>query len=131
MCDRAADCDELVRLAAERCLRLGVGHNFLFAEPYERLRRDVRGGVLGSIDDVAITWHRPLPQLLYGPFDTWMLSDPRPILIEVGSHSVAHMLDLVGDPKRFGCSRATCRFAHRPPILSPLAGERTQRCDRG
>jgi len=99
MCDRAADCDELVRLAAERCLRLGVGHNFLFAEPYERLRRDVRGGVLGSIDDVAITWHRPLPQLLYGPFDTWMLSDPRPILIEVGSHSVAHMLDLVGDPE--------------------------------
>jgi predicted dehydrogenase len=27
MCDRAADCETLVRLAAERGLRLGVGHN--------------------------------------------------------------------------------------------------------
>ncbi len=58
MCDRAADCEALVRLAAERGVRLGVGHNFLFSEPYEQLRRDLRSGVLGRIDDVMITWHR-------------------------------------------------------------------------
>ena len=34
MCDRAADCDALVQLAQARGLRLGVGHNFLFAEVY-------------------------------------------------------------------------------------------------
>jgi predicted dehydrogenase/nucleoside-diphosphate-sugar epimerase len=98
MCDRAEDCDALVQLAAERGLRLSVGHNFLFAEVYERLRTDVQSGVLGLIDDVTITWHRPLPQAQFGPFDAWMLRDPKNIMIEVGSHSVAHMLDLVGEP---------------------------------
>jgi len=101
MCACAEDCDALVRLAKERGLRLGVGHNFLFAENYERLRQDVRSGVLGLIDDVTITWHRPLPQAIHGPFDAWMLRDPRNILIEVGSHSAAHMLDLVGEPEEF------------------------------
>src|SRR5450631_2197935 len=98
MCDNAADCDELVRMAAERGLRLGVGHNFLFSEPYEMLRRDVHAGILGRIEDVTVTWHRPLPQLQHGPYDAWMLRDPRNILIEIGSHSVAHMLDIVGEP---------------------------------
>jgi nucleoside-diphosphate-sugar epimerase/predicted dehydrogenase len=99
MCDRAADCEALVRLAAERGLRLGVGHNFLFAEPYEQLRRDLRAGVLGRIDNVRITWHKPLPQAVHGPFDAWMLHDPRNILIETGPHLVAQMLDLVGEPE--------------------------------
>jgi len=98
MCDRAGDCDALVRLAAERGLRLGVGHNFLFAEPYEQLRRAVRSGVLGRIDHITITWNRPLPQIVNGPFDIWMLRDPRNIMLEIGSHSVAHMLDLAGEP---------------------------------
>jgi len=99
MCDRASDCDALVQLAEARGLRLGVGHNFLFAEVYEKLRRDLRGGVLGVIDDVTIRWHRVLPQAFYGPFDTWMLRHPRNILVEIGSHSVAHMLDLIGEPE--------------------------------
>ena len=99
MCERAADCEALVRLAAERGLRLGVGHNFLFAEPYEQLWRDLRGGVLGRIDDVMITWHKALPQAVHGPFDAWMLRDPRNILIEIGPHLVAQMLDLVGEPE--------------------------------
>jgi len=98
MCDNAADCDKLARLAAERGVRLGVGHNFLFSEPYERLRRDVKAGVLGPIDQVTITWNRFLPQSMFGPFDIWMLRDARNIMIEIGSHSVAHMLDLVGEP---------------------------------
>jgi nucleoside-diphosphate-sugar epimerase/predicted dehydrogenase len=98
MCDRAADCETLAALASERGLRLGVGHNFLFSEPYEMLRRDMKSGVLGRIDDITITWHRPLPQIATGPFDGWMLRDPRNILFEIGSHSVAHMLDLVGGP---------------------------------
>jgi predicted dehydrogenase/nucleoside-diphosphate-sugar epimerase len=98
MCASAEDCDELVRLAEGRGFRLGVGHNFLFADHYERLREDVKSGVLGLIDDVTITWNRPLPQAIHGPFDAWMLRDPRNILIEVGSHSVAHLLDLLGEP---------------------------------
>ncbi len=99
MCDRAEDCEVLLRLAEERGLRVGVGHNFLFAEVYERLRSDVKSGVLGLLDDVVVTWHKPLPQAVHGPFDTWMLREPKNILFEVGSHSVAHMLDLVGEPE--------------------------------
>lgn len=98
MCDRAADCEELVRIAATHGKTLGVGHNFLFAPIYEQLRRDIRNGVLGRIDHLTITWHRPLPQIHHGPFDTWMLRDPRNILIEIGSHLVAAMLDLAGEP---------------------------------
>jgi predicted dehydrogenase/nucleoside-diphosphate-sugar epimerase len=99
MCDRVEECEELVRLAAERGVRLGVGHNFLFSEPYEQLRRDVRSGVLGPIDEVTITWNRFLPQAALGPFGIWMLRDPRNMMLETGAHSVAHMLDLVGEPE--------------------------------
>jgi predicted dehydrogenase/nucleoside-diphosphate-sugar epimerase len=98
MCDRADRCEELVRIAAERGVRLGVGHNFLFSRPYEQLRRDVKSGILGRVDQIRFTWNRFLPQSAFGPFDIWMLRDPRNIMLETGSHLVAHMLDLVGEP---------------------------------
>ena len=98
MCDRAERCEDLVQLAAERRVSLGVGHNFLFSRPWEQLRRDVRSGILGRIDQITITWNRFLPQSSLGPFDIWMLRDPRNIVLETGSHLVAHMLDLIGEP---------------------------------
>jgi predicted dehydrogenase/nucleoside-diphosphate-sugar epimerase len=98
MCDRADHCDELVRIAAAHGRRLAVGHNFLFAPIYEKLRRDIRNRVLGPIDHLTITWHRPLPQALHGPFDTWMLRGPRNILIEIGPHLASQVLDLIGEP---------------------------------
>jgi predicted dehydrogenase/nucleoside-diphosphate-sugar epimerase len=98
MCDGAEACDALAALARERRVRLGVGHNFLFSEPYERLRRDLRAGLLGPIDQITLTWNRRLPQADSGPFDIWMLRDPRNIMLEVGSHAVAYMLDLAGEP---------------------------------
>jgi hypothetical protein len=33
-----------------------------------------------------------------GRSTSWMLRDPSNIMIETGPHSVAHMLDLVGEP---------------------------------
>jgi len=100
MCDQASDCESLARIAAERGLRIGVSHNFLFSQVYEQLRQDVRSGVLGLIDNVTITWHRPLPPTLFGPFNIWMLRDPRNIMLEIGSHSVSQMVDLVGEPEQ-------------------------------
>jgi nucleoside-diphosphate-sugar epimerase/predicted dehydrogenase len=100
MCDHASDCESLARIAAERGLRIGVSHNFLFSQVYEQLRQDVRSGVLGLIDNVTITWHRPLPPTLFGPFNIWMLRDPRNIMLEIGSHSVSQMVDLVGEPEQ-------------------------------
>jgi predicted dehydrogenase/nucleoside-diphosphate-sugar epimerase len=98
MCDRADRCEELIRLANERGVHLGIGHNFLFSRPYEELRRYVASGILGRIDQITVTWNRFLPQSAFGPFNSWMLRDPRNIMLETGSHVVAHMLDLVGQP---------------------------------
>jgi predicted dehydrogenase/nucleoside-diphosphate-sugar epimerase len=98
MCLTAQDCQELMRLAEQRRLKVGVGHNFLFSECYERLRNDLRDGTLGSIDHLTITWHRELPQVTSGPFDIWMLREPGNVMLEVGPHCVAQMLDLLGVP---------------------------------
>ena len=99
MCLSLQDCEVLTHLAEERKLKIGVGHNFLFSECYERLRNDIRNGILGTIDHLTITWHRELPQATSGPFDIWMLREPRNVMLEVGSHCVAQMLDLTGVPE--------------------------------
>jgi predicted dehydrogenase/nucleoside-diphosphate-sugar epimerase len=96
----AAECKTLGDLAREQGRAIGVSHNFLFAPVYERLRADVRGGKLGRLDQVTITWAKELGQIRGGPFGGWLFRDPANVLLEVGPHSVAHLLDLVGDPER-------------------------------
>jgi nucleoside-diphosphate-sugar epimerase/predicted dehydrogenase len=96
------ECEGLIGRARRAGVKLGVGHNFLFSPIYERLKEDLAAGRLGRPDDIAITWHKGLGQLQSGPFNLWMLREPRNILLEVGSHSVAHMLDLVGPAEVLG-----------------------------
>lgn len=86
----------LCELAEQRGVTLAVSHNFLFSEPYSRLRDDVRAGRLGRIDSLTITWNRELGFVTQGPYDVWMLRDPANIMLEVGVHSVAHAWDLLG-----------------------------------
>lgn len=86
----------LCELAEKRGVTLAVSHNFLFSEPYARLREDVRAGRLGPIDSVTITWNRELGFVAQGPYDVWMLRDPANIMLEVGVHSIAHAWDLLG-----------------------------------
>jgi predicted dehydrogenase len=52
--------DELLPLADERGLKLGVSHNFSFDPSYEKLRADLRCGILGRPDVITITWNREL-----------------------------------------------------------------------
>jgi predicted dehydrogenase/nucleoside-diphosphate-sugar epimerase len=99
MCLSAQECEALMHVAQERSKKVGVGHNFLFSECYERLRHDLHSGVLGSIDHLTLTWHRELPQASSGPFDTWMLREPSNVILEVGPHCVAQLLDLLGVPE--------------------------------
>jgi predicted dehydrogenase len=99
MCTQSAECECLLELAEERGLRVGANHNFLFHPAYERLRNDVRDGLIGAIDHVAITWALELPQIKTGPFDMWALQDPTNILLEIGSHSVSQVLDLAMAPE--------------------------------
>ena len=93
------ECDDLVERARLAGVKLAVGHNFLFAPVYEQLKQDLVAGRIGRPDQVTITWNKGLGQLATGPFDLWMLREPKNIMLEVGSHSVAHMLDLIGPVK--------------------------------
>lgn len=99
LCTQAAECECLLALAEQRGVRLGTNHNFLFHSAYERLRNDVRGGLIGAIDHIAITWAMELPQIRSGPFDTWVLQDPTHVLLEIGPHGVAPVLDLAMTPE--------------------------------
>ncbi|HSV77815.1 MAG TPA: NAD-dependent epimerase/dehydratase family protein [Ramlibacter sp.] len=92
-----AECDALTALAAARGRRLGVSHNFLFLPAYERLRAAVRRGELGRIDHLSVDWLSVLPQLKFGPFNTWMLREPGNLLLEVGPHLAAFAVDLLGE----------------------------------
>ena len=89
-------CANLVEQARSKRVKIGVSHNFLFAPIYEKLKADVKAGRLGRPDEITVTWNKGLDQLQTGPFDLWMFREPQNIMLEVGSHSVAHMLDLVG-----------------------------------
>jgi len=93
-CARA--CKELIERARLKGVKIGVSHNFLFAPIYERLRNDLRSGKLGRPDKITITWHKGLDQLQAGPFDLWMLNQPKNIMLEIGPHSLAQVLDLTG-----------------------------------
>jgi nucleoside-diphosphate-sugar epimerase/predicted dehydrogenase len=92
----AEECETLIERALSKGVKLGVSHNFLFAPIYDRLKHDMAAGRLGQLDAITITWNKGLGQLQSGPFNLWMLREPGNIILEVGSHSVAHMLDLVG-----------------------------------
>lgn len=96
MVTRAEDADALIDRARAKGVTVGIGHNFLFTPAYARLRDDLRAGRLGRPLEASIVWNKPLPQLQAGPFDLWMLREPGNILLEIGPHSVAHLLDLLG-----------------------------------
>ena len=96
MAIEADACQDLIDRARTAGVKVGVGHNFLFAPIYERLKQDLASGRLGRPDEITISWNKGLGQLQSGPFNLWMLREPANILLEVGPHSVAHMLDLVG-----------------------------------
>ena len=106
MATDAQECASLVEQAAKRGVTIGVNHNFLFAPVYEDLRRDLIAGKLGKPDHVTITWNRELEQVRSGPFNLWMLREPANIMLEVGPHCLAPILDLIGFPKLAG-ARAT------------------------
>lgn len=98
MCADLASCERLLAHAEARNLRVGVNHNFLFHPAYERLRDDVRGGYVGALENITITWALELPQLRTGGNDMWALRHPANIMYEIGAHAISQMLDLAAVP---------------------------------
>jgi len=90
------ECQALVDLAAERGLKLGVNHNFLFLPAYEQLRQQANDGTLGKLDHITVNWLYSLGLIQFGPFNNWMLREPRNLWFELGPHLTAFMMDLLG-----------------------------------
>jgi predicted dehydrogenase/nucleoside-diphosphate-sugar epimerase len=92
-------CADLIERAHSKGVKIGVSHNFLFAPIHERLKDDLKSGRLGRPDEITITWNKGLDLLQTGPYDLWILRAPQHIFLDIGPHSVAHLLDLVGSPE--------------------------------
>ena len=99
MCISVEEADNLIRIARDRGLKLGVNHNFLYSGAYQRLRRIVHSGDIGPLDHVTFNYFYELPQIRVGPFDSWILRAPGNVIFEVGPHLVSAALDLVGKPE--------------------------------
>jgi len=96
MCTSVAEADNLLLTARDRVLKIGVNHNFLYSAGYERLRKIVHSGAIGPLDHVTFNYFYELPQIRFGPFDSWMLRAPGNVIFEVAPHLVSAALDLVG-----------------------------------
>jgi nucleoside-diphosphate-sugar epimerase/predicted dehydrogenase len=95
----SAACNEIADLAEAKGVKLAVSHNFLFMPAYEQLRARMRDGTIGRLDHVSLRWLYPLGLVQFGPFNNWILRAEPNVLLELGSHLAAFMVDLVGQPE--------------------------------
>jgi predicted dehydrogenase/nucleoside-diphosphate-sugar epimerase len=86
---------ELQSAAETMDVRVAVNHNFVFSRPFDRLKSLLDSGELGPLKSVRIVWKKPLAQLRSGPWNLWMLRNPRNILFETGSHSLSECLSII------------------------------------
>ena len=98
MCITTSETQDLLDTARNHGVRIGVNHSMLFIPAYERLRDHVRSGSLGSLDYVNITHLSELGVMRLGPFNNWIVREPQNALLEIGSHLVSELIDLVGEP---------------------------------
>ena len=98
MCISVSEASEILSLADEKQLCVGVSHNMLYARPYQRLRQLVQAGRLGALQHVSINHFVELKQIRLGPFGAWMLNAPGNVFLEIGPHLVSALIDLVGRP---------------------------------
>lgn len=87
---------ELVALAAERGLALGVNHNHIYQPAFARLMQQVERGDIGAVEHVQVTWSVPLAQLDAEQYAHWMFRSPRNIVFEQAPHPLSQVHRLVG-----------------------------------
>lgn len=100
MCTSATEAAELIRLSHEAGRIIRVNHSMVFGESFVRLRECVQRGDLGPLDYLCFNHFAELGFVRFGPFSNWMLREPGNALLEIGSHPVSGMIDLVGEPAR-------------------------------
>lgn len=87
MASSAAECEELVTLAAERNLTLMVGHTFIYSTPVRRIKEIVASGEIGEVQYISSR------RLNLGLFQkdinvTW----------DLAPHDIAIILYIIGKP---------------------------------
>ncbi len=98
---------------------MAAGHNFLGLPGYLRLKEAVQAGTLGRISTADINWCLPLPPLRSGPFGLWLMRKPENLLVEIGPHLFAFVVDLFGPLEM-------CHLELGKPILLPGGETRHQ-----
>ena len=98
---------------------LGICHNFLALPGYQRLKKLIDTGALGRVSTMQVNWCLPLAPLRSGPFGLWLLREPGNLLLELGPHLYAFVVDLFGplDVQHLALSR---------PVALPGGGKRHQ-----
>lgn len=109
----AIETREILAAAEAAGKRFHAGHNFLGLPSYERLKALVQDGTLGRISSAEITWALPLSPLRAGPYNLWLLREPRNLLLELGPHLVAFAVDLVRHARGGLCRSQQTRGAAR------------------
>ncbi|KAA8608173.1 oxidoreductase [Salipiger aestuarii] len=97
--ESAHDTRQITAAAEAAGKRFHAGHNFLGLPGYQRLKAMMTDGTLGRVSAAEISYALPLSPLRSGPFNLWLLRDPRNLLLEVGPHLVAFAVDLFGPPE--------------------------------
>lgn len=97
--ETVADVEDIEATAKKHGQLAHVGHNFLGLPGYERMRADMKSGKYGRISSMDVTWALPLPPLRSGPYGLWMLREPRNIVLEIGAHLLAPVVDMFGEPE--------------------------------
>src|SRR5262249_38857856 len=98
LCPTVDECAALAGIPRRQGRPVAVSHTFLFCPVDERLKAALAAGLLGRIEHVDVVWRKELGLLRSGPFGAWMFRAPGNVLLEVGPHSTAHLLDLLGRP---------------------------------
>tara|TARA_R110002049_G_scaffold72490_2_gene187085 strand:- start:89302 stop:91533 length:2232 start_codon:yes stop_codon:yes gene_type:complete len=92
----ADQCKAIADRAREKDVKVLVNHNFLFSRPFLKLRQAISDGEIGKITAMDVAWNKPLPQLVHGPFNIWMLREPQNLLLELGPHLLSPVVELLG-----------------------------------
>lgn len=92
----AEDTRAMAEAADASGARFHAGHNFLGLPSYTRLKKAVDEGTLGRVSSAELTWALPLAPLRSGPYNLWLLREPRNLLLELGPHLMAFAIDLFG-----------------------------------
>lgn len=98
MCEKSVECHQLVSLAAEKSVRIGVNHNLLFYPAYLMLKKAITENLLGKLDHITVTWWNNMESIQHGPYGMWMLREPQNLWLETGPHLCSVLIDLIGKP---------------------------------